>query len=132
MKGKSDRQMQRIGAKDQYCLLHISKWGVTLALERSRAVLAQWPLTTIRTYESLDCSEFSFEAGRASPMGQGKYTFVTQPGEDNQIFDTIDGFASFRLAGPNGHSTSAGLTDEDLARAYDELRFSIQVPAGKF
>ncbi|KAK2566932.1 Docking protein 6 [Acropora cervicornis] len=77
VKGCGSRQMQRIGARDQHCLLHISRWGLTLALERTRSVLAQWPLTTIRSYEALDSNEFSFEAGRASPMGEGKYNFFT-------------------------------------------------------
>lgn len=127
-----NKSMQRIGAKDQKCLLHISKWGVTLALERSRAVLAQWPLTTIRNYECMDRCEFSFEAGRRSPMGPGKYTFYTQPGEDNRIFDTIDKFATERLQAQS--RAGAGVvanSEEDMSRAYDQLRFSVlNIPAG--
>ena len=127
LRGSGSRQMQRIGARDQRCLLHISKWGLTLALERTRAVLAQWPLTTIRSYESLDCNEFIFEAGRASPMGEGKYNFFTQNGEDNKIFDCIDRLASARLMHRQSmeRSASTGLTEDDIDRAYDQLRFSV-------
>ncbi|XP_032240767.2 uncharacterized protein LOC5515259 [Nematostella vectensis] len=117
--------MQRIGGKDQFCLLHISRWGVTLALERTRAVLAQWPLTTIRNYESMDRGEFSFEAGRKAPMGEGKYTFGTQFGEDNSIFDTIDGYTSARLSAQNAGGAVLRGSDEELSMAYDQLRFSV-------
>ena len=102
---------------------------MTLALERTRAVLAQWPLTTIRNYESLDANEFIFEAGRASPMGEGKYDFFTQNGDDNRIFDVIDSFASARLRRQQGVRSPAplnhNLTDDDIERAYDQLRFSV-------
>lgn len=127
--------MQRIGARDQQCLLHISRWGLTLALERTRAVLAQWPLTTIRSYEALDANEFIFEAGRASPMGEGKYNFFTQNGDDNKIFDVIDNFASARLRRNQGsHAAAASneLTDDDIERAYDQLRFSLQLTSGTY
>lgn len=135
VKGSSSRQMQRIGARDQQCLLHISRWGLTLALERTRAVLAQWPLTTIRSYEALDANEFIFEAGRASPMGEGKYNFFTQNGDDNKIFDVIDNFASARLRRNQGsHAAAASneLTDDDIERAYDQLRFSLQLTSGMY
>lgn len=124
IKGSSTKPMQRIGAKEQNCLLHISKWGITLALERTRAVLAQWPLTTIRNYESMDRAEFSFESGRRSPMGEGKYIFLTLPGEDNRIFDTIDAFASQRMNARGGAPLVAN-SEEEMSRAYDQLRFSV-------
>ncbi|KAJ7383336.1 hypothetical protein OS493_028884 [Desmophyllum pertusum] len=107
----------------------ISRWGLTLALERTRAVLAQWPLTTIRSYEALDTNEFLFEAGRASPMGEGKFNFFTHNGDDNKIFDVIDNFASARLRRrQDTHSPTASheLTEDDIERAYDQLRFSLQ------
>lgn len=135
VKGSGSRQMQRIGARDQQCLLHISRWGLTLALERTRAVLAQWPLTTIRSYEALDANEFIFEAGRASPMGEGKYNFFTQNGDDNKIFDVIDNFASARLRrnqGSHAAAASSELTDDDVERAYDQLRFSLQLTSGTY
>lgn len=135
VKGSGSRQMQRIGARDQQCLLHISRWGLTLALERTRAVLAQWPLTTIRSYEALDANEFIFEAGRASPMGEGKYNFFTQNGDDNKIFDVIDNFASARLRrnqGSHAPAASSELTDDDIERAYDQLRFSLQLTSGMY
>lgn len=125
--------MQRVGARDQQCLLHISRWGLTLVLERTRAVLAQWPLTTIRSYEALDTNEFLFEAGRASPMGEGKFNFFTHNGDDNKIFDVIDNFASARLRRrQDTHSPTASheLSEDDIERAYDQLRFSLQPISG--
>ncbi|KAK3727172.1 hypothetical protein QZH41_015188, partial [Actinostola sp. cb2023] len=132
IKGSGSKPMQRIGAKDQNCLFHISKWGITLALERTRAVLAQWPLTTVRNYESMDRGEFSFEAGRRSPMGEGKYTFYTLSGEDNRMFDTIDKFASQRLnARAGGGAGIVANSEEEMSTAYDQLRFSVlNIPAG--
>lgn len=133
VKGSSSRQLQRIGAKEQQCLLHISRWGLTLALERTRAVLAQWPLTTIRSYEAMDSNEFIFEAGRASPMGEGKYNFFTHNGDDNKIFDVIDSFASARLRRRQDNrppAASSELTEDDIERAYDQLRFSLQPISG--
>ena len=136
VKASNSKQMQRIGAKDQRCLIHVSKWGVTLALERSRAVVAQWPLTTIRTYESADNNEFTFEAGRRAPMGQGIYTFITAQGEDNRLFDAIDEYASARIHGGSmqgGHrpASSGSLNDEEMNRLYDQLRFSVVIPSSK-
>lgn len=125
--------MQRVGARDQQCLLHISRWGLTLALERTRAVLAQWPLTTIRSYEALDTNEFLFEAGRASPMGEGKFNFFTHNGDDNKIFDVIDNFASARLRrrqDTRSPTASHELSEDDIERAYDQLRFSLQPISG--
>lgn len=103
-----------------------------MALERTRAVLAQWPLTTIRSYEALDANEFIFEAGRASPMGEGKYNFVTHSGDDNKIFDVIDNFTTARRRNQGSHASagSSELTQDDIERAYDQLRFSMQAFSG--
>ena len=69
--GIDSKDMQSIGAANQNCLLHFTKWGITLALQRSRAILAMWPLKTIRNYEDSGHSEFTIEAGRRAPMGEG-------------------------------------------------------------
>ena len=55
-------------------------------------MLSQWPLTCIRFYESTGRGQFSFDAGRRSPMGEGQYVFHTRRGQDNEIYDLLDRF----------------------------------------
>ncbi|KAI8518258.1 hypothetical protein Bbelb_042750 [Branchiostoma belcheri] len=83
---------KRIGAQGQQCLLHVSQWGVTLAQEVSRCVLAQWPLKSLRSYGAEEAGRFSFEAGRQAPMGQGVYVFNTHPGQEAAIDAQVDMF----------------------------------------
>ncbi|XP_078606198.1 uncharacterized protein LOC144878920 isoform X2 [Branchiostoma floridae x Branchiostoma japonicum] len=83
---------KRIGAQGQQCLLHASQWGITLAQEVSRCVLAQWPLKSLRNYGAEDDGRFSFEAGRQAPMGQGVYVFHTHPGQETSIDNQVDAF----------------------------------------
>ncbi|CAH1272152.1 DOK4 [Branchiostoma lanceolatum] len=83
---------KRIGAQGQQCLLHVSQWGITLAQEVSRCVLAQWPLKSLRSYGAEDDGKFSFEAGRQAPMGQGVYMFNTHPGQETSIDTQVDMF----------------------------------------
>ena len=81
----------------------------------------------------MDSNEFIFEAGRASPMGEGKYNFFTHNGDDNKIFDVIDSFASARLRRHQNNrspAASSELTEDDIERAYDQLRFSLQPISG--
>ncbi|CAE1286025.1 unnamed protein product [Acanthosepion pharaonis] len=87
---ENSETMRRIGAKGCPCILHISPWGVTLALQSSRRILAQWPLKSIRCYESSCQGQFSLEAGRIAPMGDGLYLFNTQLGKDDQLYDLLD------------------------------------------
>lgn len=124
VKAANTKQLQRIGAKDQACLLHITRWGLTLALQDSRSVLALWPLDTIRNYECTGTQQFIFEAGRRSPMGEGKYAFFTQEGEDEVIFKVIDIFVSARLESKADLTPARKreeVTDDDILLAYDKL-----------
>ena len=62
-------------------------------------------------------------------MGEGKYNFFTHNGDDNKIFDVIDNFASARLRNNQSSHTpgaSNDLTQDDIDKAYDQLRFSMQ------
>lgn len=79
-----------IGARGNMSLLHVSKSGITLALQLSKCVLSQWPLKCIKFYESTGMGQFGFETGRQSPSGEGKYFFNTRHGQDNQIYDLLD------------------------------------------
>ena len=130
VKGAENKHLQRIGAKNLNCLLHLSEWGITLALERTHAVLSQWPLTTIRNYECTDNNEFVFEAGRKSPMGEGKYEFLTNNAEDNAIFDQLDHFTSLRASrvrSAGGRNRLNSANDEEIAQAYGQLRWSVML-----
>ena len=131
VKGGENKHLQRIGAKNLNCLLHISEWGITLALERTHSVLSQWPLTTIRNYECSDNNEFVFEAGRKSPMGEGKYEFLTTNAEDNAIFDQLDHYASIRASrvrsAGGGRNRLNSANDEEIAQAYGQLRWSVML-----
>lgn len=58
--------------------------------QSNRSVLAQWPLKSIRSYESSERGQLSLEAGRVAPMGDGLYIFHTDQGVDNILYDLID------------------------------------------
>ena len=134
MKGGENVHLQRIGAKNLNCLLHISEWGMTLALERTHSVLSQWPLTTIRNYECTDNNEFVFEAGRKSPMGEGKYEFITTRNEDNTIFDQLDHYTTLRASrvrSPGGRNRLNSANDEEIAQAYGQLRWSVMLTSSQ-
>eukprot|EP00794_Sanderia_malayensis_P017889 gene17889-19671_t len=123
VKAANTRPLQRIGAKDQQCLLHFTRWGLTLALQESRSVLSLWPLDTIRNYECTGTGQFILEAGRRSPMGEGKYAFFTNEGEDEVMFNVIDVFVTARLESKANLTRNKGnkdVTDDDILAAYDK------------
>ena len=134
VKGGENKDLQRIGAKNLNCLVHLSEWGITLALERTHSVLSQWPLTTIRNYECTDNNEFVFEAGRKSPMGEGKYVLVTTNSEDNLIFDQLDHFTSLRarrVRSAGGRNRLDSANDYEIAQAYGQLRWSVMLTSSQ-
>ncbi|XP_022085254.1 uncharacterized protein LOC110976365 isoform X2 [Acanthaster planci] len=118
--------MRRIGAKGSKCLLHVSKWGLTLALKRTRSVLAQWPLKSIRIFESSETGAFSFEAGRSAPMGEARYLFATNPGEDGRMYDLLDAFTTEMQEQRNDGSIdpSQPATEEEVIKEYERLRLA--------
>ncbi|XP_048775897.1 uncharacterized protein LOC125680383 isoform X2 [Ostrea edulis] len=87
---ENSESQRRIGAKGTNCILHIAPWGITLALQSTRSVLAQWPLKSVRYFEASGQGKFMLEAGRVAPMGDGMYVFQTQKGKDNYIYDLLD------------------------------------------
>ncbi|XP_059178611.1 uncharacterized protein LOC131957827 isoform X2 [Physella acuta] len=84
--------LYKIGARDAKCVLHASPWGLTLALERTRAILAQWPLKSIRYYEIPEPGHFNIEAGRVAPMGEGLFQFKTRRGDEDIMYDLVDSY----------------------------------------
>ena len=118
--------MQNIGAAQQRCLLHFTKWGITLALQDSRAILAMWPIKTIRNYETTNQCEFTIEAGRKSPMGEGVYNFYTNVGQDREMFAVIDNFVAAILDEKATYPTSdkAAARQDDALQTYDQLHKS--------
>ncbi|KAL8578921.1 hypothetical protein ACOMHN_001883 [Nucella lapillus] len=111
----------RIGAKGVNCLLHVSPWGLTLVLKPSRAVVAQWPLKSVRYYESSGQGQFVVEAGMVAPLGSGVFTFGTTPGHDNRMYDTVDHYVIHTLdrVKPSQRGTAEEI--EDYLREFDCL-----------
>ena len=122
--GAINKQMQQIGAAQQRCLLHFTQWGVSLALQDSRAILSMWPLTTIRNYECSGKCQFSLEAGRKAPMGEGLFVFYTNIGQDVEMFNVIDEFVNATLnkkAIINSEEKLEITKDDEILQTYDKL-----------
>lgn len=60
--------------------------------QRSRCLLAQWPLKSIRYYEASGAGQFTIEAGRVAPMGEGVFAFQTLLGDDGVAYDKVDNY----------------------------------------
>ena len=56
----------------------------------SKCIIGQWPLKTIKSYESTGRGHFGLESGRFAPMGEGHYSFSTRVTQDVLIYDTLD------------------------------------------
>ncbi|KAK7094982.1 serine/threonine-protein kinase fray2-like [Littorina saxatilis] len=118
---ESSEAFIRIGGKGAKCALHVSPWGLTLALRQDRSVLAQWPLKSVRYYESSGQGQFTIHAGMVAPMGEGVYVFHTLPGLDNRLYDAVDHFVINTLdrVKPNQRGTAVEI--EDYIREFDCL-----------
>ncbi|RUS87197.1 hypothetical protein EGW08_005037 [Elysia chlorotica] len=112
---------QRIGAKGSKCLLHASPWGLTLALENTRSLLAQWPLKSIRYYETSGRGNFNIEAGRVAPMGEGLFQFKTQPGDDDFLYDLVDSYIINTLDRVKPTQKGTAEEIEEYIREHDNL-----------
>ncbi|CAL1544437.1 unnamed protein product, partial [Lymnaea stagnalis] len=60
--------------------------------QKTRALLAQWPLKSIRYYEVSEPGHFNIEAGRVAPMGEGLFSFRTRRGEEDSMYDLVDSY----------------------------------------
>ncbi|ESO92723.1 hypothetical protein LOTGIDRAFT_232871 [Lottia gigantea] len=107
-----------IGAVDSPCILHLSPCGITLALKESRSVLAQWPLKSIRCFESSGFGQLTLEAGRVAPMGEGVYNFQCLTGDDNEIYDILDQYIVNTLDKAKPHKKG---TAEEIAEYLEEF-----------
>ncbi|GFO19943.1 hypothetical protein PoB_004644800 [Plakobranchus ocellatus] len=112
---------QRIGAKGSKCILHASPWGLTLALESTRSLLAQWPLKSIRYYETSGRGNFNIEAGRVAPMGEGLFQFRTQSGEDDFMYDLVDSYIINTLDRVKPTQKGTAEEIEEYMREHDSL-----------
>ena len=65
-----------------------------IPLQRTKSLLAQWPLTCIRMFECSENGDFSIDAGRSAPMGEAQYIFKTAQGEDGQMYDLLDEYST--------------------------------------
>ena len=64
----------------------------TIVFQLSKSVIAQWPLSCIRNYESSGTGQFTLDAGKRSPQGEGLYRFITRATQDDEIFDKLDSY----------------------------------------
>ncbi|XP_072016053.1 uncharacterized protein [Amphiura filiformis] len=120
--------MRRIGAKGSKCVLHISPWGLTLALKRTKSLLAQWPLTCIRMFECSETGAFSIDAGRSAPMGQAQYIFNTSEGDDGQMYDLLDDYTNKLIERQvilfNVYCPPQPASEEEVAQEYERFRLA--------
>ena len=63
-------------------------------MQRTKSLLAQWPLTSIRMFECSENGDFSIDAGRSAPMGEAQYIFKTAQGQDGQMYDLLDEYST--------------------------------------
>jgi len=69
-------------------LLQFSHDEIRLAHALNLAMIANWPLGSLRKYSAED-GTFTIEMGRRSPRGQGHYSFKTA--KDSELFDIVRG-----------------------------------------
>ncbi|KAK3580173.1 hypothetical protein CHS0354_001306 [Potamilus streckersoni] len=110
---ENSESQRRVGAKGAKCILQVSPFGITLALESCRSVLAQWPLKSIRSYESSGQGSLVLDIGRVAPMGDGQYIFHVDSGHDDKIYDLIDRYVmdSLEKVQPNRRGTREEIED---------------------
>ena len=80
--------MARLGVcGDRNYNLIITQDELIITLAHTSAVLAKWPLVTLRKYW-FEYDVFSIHSGSKSPRGPGEYSFKTNQSEE--IFETLD------------------------------------------
>jgi len=92
-------------------LLQLSHEEIRLAHAHNLAMVAKWPLGSLRKY-SAEEKTFTIEMGRRSPRGQGRYTFKTSKG--GELFDIIQVLIKKAAANSSANSSQSSL---DLAGA---------------
>ncbi|KAL3871671.1 hypothetical protein ACJMK2_039655 [Sinanodonta woodiana] len=110
---ENSESQRRVGAKGAKCILQVSPFGITMALQSCRSVLAQWPLKSIRSYESSGQGSLVLDIGRVAPMGDGQYIFHADSGQDDKIYDLIDKYVmdSLDKVQPNRRGTREEIED---------------------
>lgn len=109
---------RKIGARGSKCILHICKSGLTLAFHSSRCIIAQWPLNSVRNFESTGKGHFQIEGGRRSPMGEGIYRFSTLIGQDSEMYSLMDRYITETLQSMQ----AARSRDDKIYEEYCSLR----------
>ena len=105
--------MSKLQAKGNM-ILKLSPDEIKLAQAGSLAMVATWPLNSLRRY----CSEngvFTIEMGRRSPRGPGLYTFKTT--QDGQLFDRVQLLINKAATAPQNTLLNRELTiNQDVLR----------------
>ena len=132
---EKQESLRRIGALGS-CRLYVDEEQICLANSVNGTLLARWPLRCLRRY-ACDEGVFRFEAGRKAPLGEGKYSFLTD--EEGVLFDTVEAMVkkqvrkSFKQKSGDG-GADPPLPDRnsktDSEGVYDRLKFETWVPDG--
>nr|CAB3239460.1 docking protein 5 [Phallusia mammillata] len=83
---KDTDMAKKFSLKGSY-LLNVSAEDILLVDKKNRMTIIKWPLHLLRKY-GRDKQEFSLEAGRRCPSGQGMFYFITD--NYNAIFQEVE------------------------------------------
>ncbi|KAF6018154.1 hypothetical protein EB796_023544 [Bugula neritina] len=117
VKPDDSAEHRKIGSRGSNCLLHVCKSGLTLAFQTSFSIVAQWPLNSVRNFETVGDGCFRIEAGRRSPMGEGVYMFETKQNENDVIYHLMDKYITETI---KENRKSSG-RDEKIYEEYCDL-----------
>jgi len=85
-------------------VLYLSHDEIRLAQTGTLAMIAIWPLSSLRRYSS-ENGVFMIEAGRRSPRGQGLYEFKTV--HDSELFDRVYALIKLAATAPQNTQTQS-------------------------
>lgn len=108
MEPEVTEQMAKLGATDT-CHLHVANSEVRLLCAKDGRLLVAWPFTCLRRYMSTQ-GQFTVEAGRRAPTGEGKFTFLTP--QHDEIYKLLDNVVKSRA----GHKSSTTSSHESLRK----------------
>lgn len=96
-------------------VLYLSHDEIKLAQAGTLAMIAIWPLSSLRRYRS-ENGVFMIEAGRRSPRGQGLYEFKTI--HDSELFDRVHALIKMAATAPQNTLSNEELKDDVAATSF--------------
>ena len=104
-------------------LLQFSHDEIRLAHYHNLAMIANWPLGSLRKYSAED-DIFTIEMGRRSPRGQGRYSFKTS--KDGEMFDIVRGLIK---KAANSSGSMYQNANDGAAATHGKIDIDIRPPA---